>query len=49
MAEDKEKELDQIVQLSIPFRQKDCPVERRRKEYLRIEMKKRLIEFIASL
>lgn len=49
MTTDKERELDQIIELAIPFRQKDCPVERRRKEYARIEAKKRLLKFISEL
>lgn len=49
MTTDKDAELDRIVEIAIPFRVKDCPVERRRKEYARIETKKRLLQFISEL
>ena len=49
MTTDKEAILDEIIAIAIAFRQKDCPVERRRKEYARIEAKKRLLQFIAEL
>jgi hypothetical protein len=45
----KDAELDQIIEIAIPFRAKDCPVERRRKEYSRIETKKRLLKYISEL
>lgn len=49
MTTDKEKELEEIINMSILFRAKDCPVERRRKEHQRKALKEKIILFISSL
>ncbi len=39
-----DERINEIVLKAIPIKQRDCPVERRRKEYLREQTKERIKE-----
>lgn len=49
MTTDKEKELESLINSSIPFTEKDCHVMKERKKWQRSKLKEKIIIFISGL
>lgn len=49
MTTDKERELEQLVEAAIPYRAKDCPVERNRKVWQRKQLVLKIKAFVLTI